>query len=597
MPRAPRRSLRWAMHGFLLLAFAQAPIIGAAAALDDNTAAVKMVRPPAEGVEARLGRVDFPTSGTGAAQEHFLRGVATLHSFWYDEALEWFRESTKADPSFVMGYWGEAMAHNHPIWYQQDTEAARKVLQKIKDKDVEKLTPRERAYVDAVRILYGDGEKLSRDQAYASAMEKIYREYPNDLEAATFYALSLLGTVRLGDKGYRRQMQAGAIALEVYGKNPDHPGAAHYIIHSFDDPEHAILALPAAKRYAEIAPAAHHARHMPSHIFLQLGMWPEAAASNESAWSVSDAWVKRKGLASGRRDYHSYHWLFYIYLQQGRYTEAERLLATLRADLKEAAGDSTMERSFNSLAATYIVETQRWDQTTRFFPATAAGPGLAGRQKTGATEEADHCTTAKNRQTGRSPQGMSGKSAGDSQPRRQNLRIFSRGLAAAMQGSPTHRQSLNELRAQRKKHLESGEHYAAQMVEIMELEIEAAASAAKGDYKLAIARLKRATALEENLSPPSGPPDLLKPSHELLGEILLQAGRPSEAAEQFDIALRRQPNRARSLLGSARSALQKGDRKASLAAYSRLLQIWDRSDQDLLERQEAARAFDQASVR
>src|ERR1043165_5784096 len=147
-------------------------------------------------------------------------------------------------------------------------------------------------------------------------MEKVYKAYPDDLEAACFYSLSLLGTVRPGDKGYRRQALAGAIALDVYQKNPDHPGAAHYIIHAFDDPEHAILALPAARRYALIAPEASHARHMPSHIFVQLGMWPEAVQSNEAAWAASDTWVKRKKLDVSYHDYHSLSWLMSILLEQ-----------------------------------------------------------------------------------------------------------------------------------------------------------------------------------------------------------------------------------------------------------------------------------------
>jgi hypothetical protein len=219
--------------------------------------------------QSQLGKVVFPTSGSPEAQAHFLRGLAALHSFWFEEALDEFRASTKIEPNFVMGYWGEAMAHNHPLWAEQDTEAARKVLANIKD--LSKITTREKAFVEAVRLLYGPGEKLARDKAYSAAMERVYRAYPEDLEAACFYSLSLLGTVRPGDKGFRRQALAGAIALDIYKKNPDHPGAAHFIIHAFDDPEHAIIALPAARRYAQIAPEAHHARHMPAHIFFAVG--------------------------------------------------------------------------------------------------------------------------------------------------------------------------------------------------------------------------------------------------------------------------------------------------------------------------------------
>src|SRR5688572_4372702 len=153
--------------------------------------------------ESKLGRVDFPTSGSPAAQAHFLRGLAALHSFWYEEALEAFRESTKAEPDFMMGYWGEAMAHNHPLWSEQDLTAARGVIAKIKD--TPKLTDRERAYLNAVKLLFGEGDKRARDAAYSAAMEKLYRTHPEDLDAAAFYSLSLLGLVGQGDKGYRLQ--------------------------------------------------------------------------------------------------------------------------------------------------------------------------------------------------------------------------------------------------------------------------------------------------------------------------------------------------------------------------------------------------------
>ena len=164
--------------------------------------------------ESQLGRVEFPTSGSEKAQAHFLRGLAALHSFWYEEALEAFQESTKVEPDFAMGYWGEAMTYNHPLWSEQDIDAARKVLARIKESP--KLTERERAYLNAVKLLYGEGDKRARDAAYSAAMEKIYRSYPDDLDAAAFYSLSLLGRVRPEDKSYRLQAQAGAIALEVY---------------------------------------------------------------------------------------------------------------------------------------------------------------------------------------------------------------------------------------------------------------------------------------------------------------------------------------------------------------------------------------------
>lgn len=525
--------------------------------------------------QSKLGQVNFPTTGSEKAQSHFLRGLAALHSFWFEEALDEFRQSTAIDSDFVMGYWGEAMAYNHPLWAEQDAESARKTLAKIKD--TSKVTARERAYVDAVRALYGEGDKLTRDRAYSAAMEKVYRAYPEDLEAACFYSLSLLGTVRPGDKGFRRQTLAGAIAFDVYQKNPDHPGAAHYIIHSFDDPEHAILALPAARRYAEIAPEAHHARHMPAHIFLQLGMWPEAAASNESAWAVSDAWVKRKGLPISARDYHSLHWLEYVYLQQGRYAKAEELLSMKRSDVEKSKNDAGVGRYNEEMAAAFVVETERWDLVKKLFRS-------GGDSEDAMAGHAMHAgpTSGRNR-------------------RSEMLPILMRGLAAAKASSPAAAQdtakSIAELQTIRKQLSDAGDAYAAKSAEIMELEIGAASAAAKSNYTEAIDMMKRATAIEEEMSPPSGPPGLIKPSHELFGEILLSANRPKEAAQQFEKALLRQPNRARSLLGAARAAAAAGDTKAALEAYSKVVKQWNQADANLPERREAQDYLKQAAAR
>jgi tetratricopeptide (TPR) repeat protein len=521
--------------------------------------------------QSQLGKVSFPTSGAEKAQAHFLRGLAALHSFWFEEALDEFRQSTKLDPDFAMGYWGEAMAYNHPLWAEQDTEAGRRTLAKIKDSM--KTTARERAYIDAARVLYGEGDKLTRDKAYSAAMEKVYRSYPDDLEAACFYSLSLLGTVRPGDKGYRRQAEAGAIALDVFQKNPDHPGAAHFIIHSFDDPEHAILALPAARRYAQIAPEAHHARHMPAHIFLQLGMWPEAAASNESAWAVSDAWVKRKGLPISARDYHSLHWLEYVYLQQGRYAKAEELMKVKRADIEQSKGDAGVTRYNEDMAAAFIVETERWDLAAKFFSAEgASNDAMAGHQH--------------------NPPATTGRAR-----RSQWLPPFVRGLAAAKGGSSDSANSVAELEAIRKRLADAGESYAAKSAEIMKLEVAGTAAASKGNYAEAVEMMTRATAIEEEMSPPSGPPSLIKPSHELLGEILLAAGRSKEATKQFETALLRQPNRARSLLGLARAAAKAGDTKSAAEAYSRFARQWNQADAGLAELREAQEYLKQAVSR
>lgn len=526
--------------------------------------------------ESQLGRVEFPTSGSEKAQSHFLRGLAALHSFWYEEALEAFRESTKIDPDFAMGYWGEAMAHNHPLWSEQDLTAARQVLTKIKE--TPRLTDRERAYLNAVRVLYGEGDKRSRDTAYSAAMEKVYRAYPDDLDAAAFYSLSLLGLVRSEDKSYRLQAKAGAIALDVYLKNPAHPGAAHYIIHAFDDPEHAILALPAARRYASIAPEAHHAQHMPSHIFLQLGMWPEAAASNEAAWSSSDNWMKRKNLSLSVRDYHSLHWLLYVYLQQGRYNDADKLLNLMRKVMSESTYENKLrpgyyENNYANMAAAFIVETERWQLVDELFPEGKSAAAASDQASMGGSH-GSHGATAAPSASGTATLRVSSAA--------QTLPLFVRGLAAAVRGSDEVDRSLAGLEALRPK----GSSRGSVSLEIKDLEIAALNASMKKDHAKAIELMKRATMLEEETSAPYGPPNLIKPTHELFGEILLRAGKPAEAKEQFKVALLRQPNRARSLLGVARAAAQTEDRAGAAAAYTTLLEQWKQAD-DLPELREA----------
>ncbi len=490
---------------------------------------------------SQLGSVQFPTSGSDKAQASFLRGLAALHSFWYEEALEAFRESTRIDPNFMMGYWGEAMAHNHPLWSEQDTVAARAVVAKIKNDP--KLTPRERAYLEAVTALYADSgtvgsaDKPARDAAYSTAMEKIYRAYPDDLDAAAFYSLSLLGLVNQMEKGYRLQALAGAIALEVYQKNPNHPGAAHYIIHAFDDPDHAILALPAARRYAGIAPEAHHARHMPAHIFLQLGMWAEAAASNEAAWASSDAWMKRKHLSTSVRDYHSLHWLLYVYLQQGRYQKAEELVTLMKQTMSGSTYENKLrpgyyENNYANMAAAFVVETERWDQASKLFPEStsttqepAAAPVRDGGGNSSGGGGGAHGSHGAGQATAVDPATSgSGAVTVRASNRNQTLPLFIRGLSAARSGSSEVDASLAGLRGIAAENIQ-----AKGILEIRELQIEAVAASMKQNHAKAAELMLRATALEEALAPPSGPPGLVKPSHELFGELLLRAGQ-SQAA-------------------------------------------------------------------
>ncbi len=504
----------------------------------------------------KLGTIEFPASGSAEAQPHFLRGVAALHSFWYEEAIEAFRRSTAIDPNFVMGYWGEAMAHNHPVWTEENIETAQAAIQNIPDKA--SVTGRENRYLQAVQTLFGEGDKLARDRAYAAQMESLAGEYPEDLEATCFYALSVLGLAthynKEPDLQEKYRMQAGALTLGVYGVNPNHPCAAHYTIHAFDDPIHAILALQQARRYAQIAPEAHHAQHMPAHIFLQLGMWAEAAASSKAGWESSRSWVKDKDLPLALQDYHSLYWLQYAYLQQGRYNAAAALILDKQQDIGQSSSSDQSQtrgysrqvsRHYDQMIAAFIVETERWGQAQQAWQ-------------------------------------VQDIRFGDESPAKAaNIRELAEGMA--MLGKRSTGQQ--DPPVQFPENTTNSHHSIISQIE--NLQLAALKSAINQDHSQVIALLDKATAIEETRSPPSGPPNPIKPTHELYGDILLLMDRPQEAQQQFERALLRHPNRARSLLGMARAASNNGELQTARHAYATLLHVWAQADPDLPELREA----------
>ncbi|HYR45954.1 MAG TPA: hypothetical protein VER78_03020, partial [Thermoanaerobaculia bacterium] len=310
-----------------------------------------------------LGRIDFATSGSPEAQKHFLRGALLLHSFEFDDAAEEFRQAQKIEPGFTMAYWGEAMTFNHPLWMEQNPDLARKALERLAPTKEARLakapSKREKMYLEAVEALYAPGDKASDDKAYAEAMRRLHEEFPEDQDAAAFYALAVLGSCE-GKRDTTTYMKAAAIAEEVFAKNPLHPGAAHYLIHSYDDPVHAPLGMRAARVYAKIAPAAGHALHMPSHIFFASGMWEEAVASNQAAWKASLDRAARKKLGPDDHNYHALFWLEYAYLQLGRYGEARKTLALMEEDALKSGSDRAWSHRAMMRAA-YVVETRRFE--------------------------------------------------------------------------------------------------------------------------------------------------------------------------------------------------------------------------------------------
>lgn len=510
--------------------------------------------------------MEFPTSGLPAAQPHFIRGVAALHSFWYEEALESFQAALRIDPDFAMAWWGVAMTHHRPFIPGSDDAAGRRALANIRETPA--LTARERAYIGALRAWYGDGAPAARAQAYAVAMREVQRAYPGDLEAAAFHALSLLGHGWPDENVIARHTAAAAIASDVYRRNPNHPGAVHYLIHSYDEPELADRGLEAARHYARIAPDAPHALHMPSHIFLQLGMWGETMASNEAAWAASEAWVQRKQLSPALRDYHNYHWLIYSCLQEGRYARAAELVNEFRAMRKDIPPELSF--FFQKAVAAFVVETRSWDRADMLFTPIASGQPALAPTPVRLPSNVEICGGALD-----GPSAISGIQPAD-------IPAFIRTFAAAARGASDMEKRLATLRA-----AAGGDQAMPEFWRIRVLEIVAVSSARNRKFDAAITALREATAIEEELGKPPGPPAAYKPPHELFGEILLQAGRPAEAALQFRKNLRLHPNRALSLLGRARSEAAAGDKPAALASYTRFLEVWRHADRDLAELREA----------
>ncbi|HEU4886389.1 MAG TPA: hypothetical protein VFV49_00775, partial [Thermoanaerobaculia bacterium] len=283
--------------------------------------------------QAGVGDVAFANSGKPEAQQAFLRGMGLLHNFEYPRAAKAFQEAQQIDPSFAMAYWGEAMTHTHPIWFQQDAEAARAVLQRLGATSAERLakagTERERDYLRTLDVLYGEGTKNERDFLYADAMAALHARYPGDVDATAFYALALLGTAHQG-RDFTIYMRAAALLEEVFPANTRHPGVLHYLIHAYDDPAHAPLGMRAARIYGSVAPDAGHALHMTSHIFIALGMWDDVIDANRRAIRVVNK--QRSARQAPKADCGHYPtWLHYGLLQKGQDHEARQALEACRA--------------------------------------------------------------------------------------------------------------------------------------------------------------------------------------------------------------------------------------------------------------------------
>ena len=504
------------------------------------------------------------------AEVEYLRGVAWLHSFMYEDAIDAFRAAQKIDPNYVMAYWGEAMSFSQPLWFFEEIDKGQAALAKLGPTPAARMskatTVREQGFLRAAEALFGPGDKPARAAAHAKEMARVVAENPGDDDAEAFYALALLATMPRGDAALPIRRQAGAIAEKVFARNPKHPGAAHYILHAYDHGSLASKALPAARVYAKIAPQASHALHMPAHTFLQLGFWDEAAAADEASWNASIAWAKRRNLPNTSRDFHSLSWLQYEWTQQGRFSKTKEAIAFVNEAMKapspksqapspEHSGghgygeaseigrgnnEAALRNDRGSMRARYIIESERWSE-------------------------------------------MKGQSTFD------NIEeLFALGLSAVNLGdAPRVRVVVDEFR---KASAPSQPAELREQAEVMLREMEALDLFAQGRHAEAFALMDRAVALQARMPRPIGRPFPVKDVNELYGELLLQVNRAKEAITWFNRSLERTPNRSRALFGLARAYRNAGDATNARAAYKRFLTNYRLADPGLAEVTEAREA-------
>jgi tetratricopeptide (TPR) repeat protein len=512
------------------------------------------------GTAEKLGAVHFAISCNEVAQKEFNRAVALLHSFQFSRAIEGFNAALVQDATCGIAYWGISLSDwSNPF------------AQGIKDKGQLQLgresaergnsvgvkTERERAYLAAVGKLYSDFESTPqpvRLLAYRDAMGEVAAKYPEDHEAQIFYALALAASEDPADKTYAGRLKAGAILEKLFEEEPTHPGLAHYIIHAYDVPALSAQALVAARRYAEIAPDAPHALHMPSHTFTRLGYWQESIDSNVAAASAA----RREGQTA--EELHASDYEIYAYLQTGQDEAAGRMVNSLpeiasrfdsKTVLSGAGGPATGYFALAAIPARYALERQDWKQAEQLAPRETQFP----------------YTDA--------------------------MTWFAVGLGAARLG---HAVSANEtataLQQIQERLLKANEPYWARQVEIQELEVAAWAALAAGKKQVALRQMKSATELEDGTEKSAVTPGPLAPARELLGEMLLELNQPMQALEQFEATLKKEPRRFRSLYGAAHAAQLSGSRDTSRKYFRELLKVCAHADKPARsELEEAERAI------
>lgn len=458
----------------------------------------------------KLGSVSFPVSCKASVQQSFNRAVALLHSFAYAPAQQAFKKVAEDDPHCAMAYWGLAMVHFHPVWTPALPPEAFAQAQKdaLKAAQMGASTERERGFIRAAGVLFQAGDTLTsseRTLAYEQAMAQVAHDSPADLEAQVFYAVALLSNASPSDKTHAKQKQAIDILDPLFRAHPDHPGLAHYLIHASDSAELAQRGLPAARTYAQIAPSAPHALHMPSHIFTRLGLWDDSIKSNLASKQSAHAQHDSMG------ELHAMDYLVYAYLQQGDDVGAMKVIDEAKAMPALDMHDFAIAYAATVMPIRAIVERARWSDAATIVPPPTAPPAVLA------------------------------------------IAVWAKGIGLARSGHPAEaREQAQRLHRIEQQLRESKDDYWAVQTAVLADEVTAWASEADGHHGEAETQLRAAADKEDAVEKRPVTPGPVIPAREQLGDLLLQNGKPAAAREAFATALLQAPGRRGALLGEAR---------------------------------------------
>ena len=491
-----------------------------------------------------------------------------MHSFEYDRAHASFEAALAVDAACAMAAWGDAMAYVHPIWRERDLAKGRAALARVRE---EGLTPKERAFVGVARALFAADDMKEANAGWLRGAAQMHLDFPDDDEIALQHALALLAMYGYDRAHIEGQMQAGAIALDVLQRRADHPGAAHYAIHAFDSREHAILALPAARVYARIAPAAGHALHMPSHTFVHLGMWRDVVPSNERAFAASIEWERSRGHTSSKFDWHAHSWLVAALLELGQYGRAKQVVEEGRAMLAAAKDDTALHRAaYADEVAAYVMHTERWKEAEDLLL-----PVFAATNDESAAAESMACAAHAPGGSGafRPPLALFARLAGNAI--RAEAALQTGDFATAKKRVADHK----AVRAQVAPWVKTFPPGMVATWEAREETLLARADATTKGAKLAVDAIERAAraASERTVAGPVW----LPPPRAMLAALLLSGGKAKEALIEYERVLEVHTRHAPALLGAARAARAAGDGAKAKAYYALLADQWRDADADL----------------